>query len=163
MTHGLCSRPVTGPMVLACLIAFFGVVFAVNAVMIRAATSTFGGVETGSSYQAGMAYARESSDARAQDARAWQVKADVRSVEHKTLITIEARDAQGRPLTGLEASATLHHPTDARADHPMALSERSPGFFGGATTATAGQWDMRIELTRNGERLFRSRNRVVLK
>src|SRR4051812_30309932 len=127
MTHGLCSRPVTGRMVLACLIAFFGVVFAVNAVMIRAATSTFSGVETDTSYQAGLAYARESDAARAQDARAWQVKADVHIIEHKTLILIDVRDAEGRPLTGLEASATLHHPTDARADHPVALSERSPG------------------------------------
>jgi nitrogen fixation protein FixH len=150
-------------MVLACLIAFFGVVFAVNAVMIRAATSTFGGVETASSFQAGQAFARESGAARAQDARAWQVKADVRIIEQKTLITIDARDAEGRPVTGLVASATLHHPTDARGDHPVALGERSPGHFDGATIAAPGQWDVRIELARGGERLFRSRNRVVLK
>ena len=46
--------------------------------MIRAAISTFGGVETGSSYQAGLAFEREIAAARAQDALHWQVKANVR-------------------------------------------------------------------------------------
>ena len=51
-------REVTGRMVLVCLVAFFAVVAGVNAVMIRAAVSTFGGVETESAYQAGLAFAR---------------------------------------------------------------------------------------------------------
>jgi nitrogen fixation protein FixH len=41
-------------MVLAMLIGFFGLVIAVNLVMVRAALSTFGGVDTPSSYQAGL-------------------------------------------------------------------------------------------------------------
>ena len=47
-TTGQGGRPkeVTGRMVLACLLAFFAVVAGVNALMIRAAVSTFGGVET---------------------------------------------------------------------------------------------------------------------
>ena len=44
---------------LVCLVAFFGVVAAVNAVHDPAAVSTFGGVETESSYQAGLAFSRE--------------------------------------------------------------------------------------------------------
>ena len=39
-------RELTGRMVLICLVAFFAIVAGVNAVMIRAAVSTFGGVET---------------------------------------------------------------------------------------------------------------------
>jgi nitrogen fixation protein FixH len=42
-------RKLTGRHVLLGLVAFFGVVFAVNAVLVRAAISTFGGVETVSS------------------------------------------------------------------------------------------------------------------
>src|SRR4051794_24048366 len=44
------SREVTGRMVLVGLVAFFAAVAGVNAVMIWAAVSTFGGVETESSY-----------------------------------------------------------------------------------------------------------------
>ena len=46
----------TGKHVLLCLLGFFGVVFAVNAVLVKAATSTFGGVETSSSYKAGLMF-----------------------------------------------------------------------------------------------------------
>ena len=40
------SRQLTGRMVLICLVGFFVVVAGVNAIMIAAAISTFGGVET---------------------------------------------------------------------------------------------------------------------
>ena len=62
----VCQRPLTGRTVLICLIAFFAVVAIVNGIMIRAAISTFGGVETGSAYQAGPGIqARHRSRARA--------------------------------------------------------------------------------------------------
>ena len=40
------QKPLTGRSVLFMLIAFFGLVIAVNIVMVRAAISTFGGVDT---------------------------------------------------------------------------------------------------------------------
>jgi nitrogen fixation protein FixH len=52
-------KEVTGRMVLLCLIGFFFVVVGINAVMVRVAVSTFGGVETDSSYKAGLAFAKE--------------------------------------------------------------------------------------------------------
>ena len=54
------TRELTGKHVLFCLVGFFAVVFAVNAVMMRAATSTFGGVETASSYKAGLMFEQDS-------------------------------------------------------------------------------------------------------
>src|SRR5262245_30122302 len=66
---------VTGRMVLAALLGFFGLVAGVNAAMIYAAVSTFGGVETESSYRAGLAFAREAATVAAQDARHWSVTA----------------------------------------------------------------------------------------
>ena len=156
-------RPVTGRMVLFCLIGFFAVVAGVNAIMIRAAVSTFSGVETASAYQAGQSFEREADAARAQNQRHWQVRADVRAADGKTLVEIDARDGSGRPLSGLEATAQLHHPTDRRADQTMALREDASGHFRGATGAVIGQWDVVIELSRDGERMFRSRNRVMLR
>ena len=155
-------RPLTGRMVLLCLVAFFAVVLLANGILIRAAVSTFGGLETASAYQAGQAFARETDAARAQDARQWQVKANVRLADGEAVVEIEARDAAGTPLAGLEASAAMHHPASRRSDHAVALSEGASGRFRGSAPATAGQWDVLIELSRGGERLFRSRNRVVL-
>jgi nitrogen fixation protein FixH len=157
-----CPRQLTGRFVLVCLIAFFAVISLANGIMIRAAVTTFGGVETASSYQAGLAYARESAAARAQDALHWQVKAAVQPAAGKTLIDIDARDAEGRPLSGLRATALLSHPTDRRADQAVALNQDASGRFRGSAERIVGQWDLIIELSRGAERVFRSRNRVVL-
>ena len=160
---GCRAKEVTGRTVLAWLVAFFAIVAAVNVVMIRAAVSTYGGLETESSYQAGLAFARETADARAQDALHWRVDARLSPVRDGAAdLVIDARDAQGRPLAGLAATARLVHPADARDDHVVALRWTSPGEFRGVTLAAAGQWDLVIELARDDKRVFRSRNRVML-
>ena len=84
--------------------------------MIRAAISTFGGVETGSAFQAGQAFKHDIEAARAQQSRHWQVKANVRRADGGTVVQIDARDEDGHPLAGLEAVASLHRPTDRRGD-----------------------------------------------
>jgi len=160
MTH---PRPLTGRAALLCLIGFFGVVALANAIMIRAAVSTFGGVETSSSYQAGLKFERELASAHAQDELHWQVKANVRPVADATVVEIDARDAFGRPLAGLDANVILHHPTDARADQAVAVHEETAGHFRGTAARFAGQRELMIELSRGGERLFRSQNRIVLR
>ncbi len=160
---GCRPKEVTGRTVLVWLVAFFAIVAGVNGVMIRAAVSTFGGLETESSYQAGLVFAREAADARAQDARHWRVDARLSAVRNgATDLVIDARDADGRPLAGLAAAARLVHPTDQRDDPAVALAETQPGEFRGVAPAAAGQWDLVIELARDGNRVFRSKNRVML-
>ena len=160
---GCRAKEVTGRTVLVWLVAFFATVAAVNAVMIRAAVSTFGGLETESSYQAGLAFARETADARAQDALHWRVDAKLTPVRDGAAeIVIAARDPAGRPLHGLAATARLVHPADKRDDRIMSLRQTGPGEFRGLTPASAGQWDLVIELARDGTRVFRSKNRILL-
>jgi nitrogen fixation protein FixH len=160
---GCRAKEVTGWTVLVCLVAFFGVVFAVNAVMIRVAVSSFGGLETESSYQAGLDFEREAAQARAQAALRWQVGAQLASLrDGATRLTVVARDAHGQPLEGLTATARLVRPTDQQDDRAIALTQTRPGEFGGGTAALAGQWDLVLELKRDGARVFRSKNRVIL-
>jgi nitrogen fixation protein FixH len=156
-------REATGRTVLVSLIAFFLAVAGVNAVMIKAAVSTFGGVETESAYQAGLAFAKETAAVAAQDALHWQVKAKVSERAGATLVEVVASDAADHPLSGLEASARLVHPTDRRADRVIDLSEDAPGRFRGHGEPVVGQWALVIELSRDGTRMFRSRNRVFLR
>jgi len=132
--------------------------------MVRAAVSTFGGVETESSYKAGLAFAGDVQAARAQDARHWKVRAHVSPVKDGTsAVDVSVRDAADRPVTGLEAIVKLEHPTDRRLDHILAMREDAPGHFHGATGVTAGQRELVIDLMRGGERMFRSKNRIVLR
>jgi nitrogen fixation protein FixH len=162
--HTTRQRELTGRMVLLCLVAFFGVVGAANAVLVGAALSTFGGLETASSYQAGLSFAREVAAAQEQQARHWHVNAKLNSdAGGATQVELSARDASDRPLTGIAAAVSLTHPTYRRLDRSVAMQPAGPGLFRGTATAAPGQWDIVIELTRAGERLFRSKERVILR
>jgi nitrogen fixation protein FixH len=158
------ERKLTGGMVLAGLIAFFGVVFAVNGVLVHEALSTFSGLDTDSAYHAGQTFERDAAMAKAQDDRHWQVDAALLPTSAgATLIDVHAHDAAGAPLSGVDATITLQRPTDRRFDRIVAVRQDAPGHFrGSADNAPAGQWDLVIELTRAGEQQFRSVNRVVL-
>jgi nitrogen fixation protein FixH len=157
------QREITGRMVLFCLVGFFAVVAGINALMTVLAVSTFGGVETESSYKAGLAFSRELSASRAQDARRWRVQATMTPQSERQRIELVTQDADGRPLIGISAVARLSHPTDRRADIAVDLREASPGRYIGTATPSDGQWDLIVELARDGERLFRSKNRMVIK
>ena len=158
------TRELTGRHVLFCLLGFFGVVFAVNAVMMKAATSTFGGVETSSSYKAGLMFEREISKAGQQDDLHWQVDGKIaRDKSGEAVLDISARDAKGLPLAGITAQARLAHPVDERLDHVIALDRSNAGRFHGAALAQAGQWELIIDLYRGEARVFRSRSRVTLR
>jgi nitrogen fixation protein FixH len=154
---------VTGRTVLIWLLSFFGAVFVVNGVMIKAATSTFGGVETTSSYKAGLMFKREIDAAEQQDARHWKIDGTLRrNRAGEAVLDIQARDAQGAPLTGLAAVAQLEHPADARLDHQIKLDRVGAGQFHGEAAAQRGQWELLVDLYRGETRVFRSRSRVTL-
>ena len=155
-------RELTGRMVLIWLIVFFGIVAAVNAIMMTAAISTLSGLDSDSPYEAGLAFDREIAASRAQQALHWQVDAKVETQDGRTRIGITVRGPDGAPLPGLGATASLAHPTDRRLDRELAVTQDRPGHFAGETEATLGQWDVVIELSRDGVRQFRSKNRVVL-
>jgi nitrogen fixation protein FixH len=157
-------RELTGRAVLAWLVAFFGVVFVVNGIMVRAATSTFGGVETSSSYKAGQMFEQEVARAGRQDARHWQIAGTLaRDKGGEAVLDLTARDETGAPLTGLSAKARLAHPADERLDRDIALARIGAGEFKGAADAQAGQWELIVDLYKGDDRVFRSRSKIVLK
>jgi nitrogen fixation protein FixH len=157
-------REITGRMVLFTLIGFFGVIFTVNAVLLQLAASTFGGLETESSYRAGLAYKNEIETAHIQDQRGWNVEAALkRQSDSDVLVEAIVHDANGQVPQRLVATARLAHPADTRRDQDLILNEENAGTFRGHADAAAGQWDLIIDFTRDGERLFRSKSRVTLR
>jgi nitrogen fixation protein FixH len=158
------ARELTGRMVLLWLVAFFGVVFAANGVLVRAAISTFGGVETTSPYQAGLQFEQDIAVAQRQDALHWQVSGKLtRNGAGLAVLDVVARDASGEPITGLSAKARLAHPADDRLDHAIPVGAVAGGAFHGQAAAQPGQWELIVDLFRDEQRLFRSRSRVTLK
>lgn len=156
-------REVTGRTVLIWLVCFFGAVFVVNGVMIKAATSTFGGVETTSSYKAGLMFKQELAAAEEQDARHWKIDGTLkRDGAGEAVLDFTARDAVGAPLAGLTADVRLVHPADARLDHEIKVGRIGAGQFHGEALVPRGQWELLVDLYRDATRVFRSRSRVTL-
>jgi len=157
-------RELTGRAVLMWFIAFFGVVFAINGIMVKAATSTFGGVETQSSYKAGLQFEHEAARARAQDDLHWRVEGHVaRNGAGDAALDVSVRDSSGKPVPGITAEARLAHPADERLDHDIVLTSAGLGAFHGDAQAQAGRWDLIVDFYRGGERVFRSRSEIVLR
>jgi nitrogen fixation protein FixH len=160
---GAGGREITGRKVFLCLVAFFAIVTGVNAVMMFAAITTFGGVETSSSYQAGLAFSREASSVEAQERLGWQVNVRTPAAAGTTTaVEIVARDRADAPLGNLQIDGRLSHPMDKRADRVLAWREIGPGLFRAEVEHAAGQWDLVVELSQDGSPRFRSRNRLTL-
>lgn len=163
MSQAQTSRSLTGRKVLLMLVAFFGVVAGVNIVMMRLAIQTLPGTEVDSAYTASLAYEKEIVAARDQDARHWKVDAHVERSGEGATLRVEARDKNGRPMAGLKFQGWFERPTDRRADLPVVLAEVGMGIYRGSAPAVAsGQWDVVLEGIAAGQRMFLSRNRVLL-
>jgi nitrogen fixation protein FixH len=156
----------TGRMVLVITVTFFALIFGVNGVMVYLAIGTFPGAVTGSSYKASQEYNKEIAAAAEQAKLGWKVS------EHATLeggaarITLEGTDANGAPLTGLAFTATLQHPVkqgEDRAGEMKPVVGTSGRFEAVISGVEAGQWELVIDGSRDGKRLYRSQNRVIFK
>ena len=96
MSRPLASpKPLTGRKVLFMLVAFFGVVIAVNVMMAKLAIQTLPGTEVDSAYSASLAYENEIAAAHDQNARNWKVDAHIqRGPDGGATLQVEARDQQ---------------------------------------------------------------------
>jgi nitrogen fixation protein FixH len=157
-------RPLTGGKVLFTLVAFFAVVIGVNMIMMRLAIQTLPGTDVDSAYTASLAYENEIAAAHDQNARNWKVDAQIqRSADGGATLRVEARDNDGKPMSGLKFQGRFERPTDRRADQPVALAEMGIGIYRGtAPLIAAGQWDLVLEGVAAGQRMFLSKNRVLL-
>ncbi|PVE22099.1 nitrogen fixation protein FixH [Microvirga sp. KLBC 81] len=160
-TAGRPPRVITGRTVLIYFITFFGIVFAMNFVMIRFAVSSFSGVETESSYKAGLTFKNDVAAAHSQDALHWAVDASIQRGDASRIL-ITARDAKAQALSGLTAEVRLAHPTDKRRDVVIEFVETTAGQFQSLTSLPEGSWDLVIGLKRSGETVFRSKSRISL-
>lgn len=154
----------TGRHVLFILVGAFAIVFAVNGYMIWRAVGSFPGVVTESSFRDSQRYNAEIAAAKAQADRGWRVEVKTdRASDGKTLISLQARDREGQPLTGVTFRALLEHPADRSRDHKIALSPvvgTSNRFEGRAEGVTAGKWGLLIEGDGTAGRLYLSQNTI---
>lgn len=163
-SRSLWPREITGRFVLVSLILFFLVVAGVNVVMMTLAIQTMPGTDVRNSYEASQRFNHDIAAARAQDARGWKAEATLRLSGEGAALAIDLRDEKGAPLPALDVSARLIHPATHALDHKATLRDAGAGRYAAEFAGVGeGAWDLVIEAARNGERLYASRNRVLLK
>lgn len=158
------TRELTGRAVLLCLIAFFGVIFAVNIYFAVAATKTYTGVVSQEPYRKGLAYNKRIAADERQAELKWNVDVDVGKEGHAKLV-FKAIDNQ--PVTNLKVTATIGRPTTDTEDRMLTFAETRPGQYEANGAALgAGGWVIAASAVpaagSEGEPLYRLRKRLWL-
>lgn len=153
--------PITGRHVLYGMLAFFGVIFAVNAVFVYYARTTWTGLETENAYQKGLSYNDNIRAAGSQHVLGWQVP-DIRLAAVGEVQAMFV-DRHKQPLNGLTVTAVVRRPVSSAFDQTVALTELGEGKYAGRLPPlSAGQWQVILH-ARRGMDEFRVEQRVILK
>jgi nitrogen fixation protein FixH len=138
------ARPFTGRHMAAIMVAFFGVVIAVNVYMARLASSTFTGVVVENSYVAGQHFNRWLGEARAEERLGWHASA-VRDADGHVRVTLAGTPA------GAAVRGDAWHPLGRAPDHELTFAPVAGGFRS-AAPIPAGRWRIRLEVSAGGRR-----------
>jgi nitrogen fixation protein FixH len=158
---------VRGWHVLASVVAFFAVVFAVNGYFLFAALSTYSGVVSVEPYVKGLHYNQRIAAQERQDELKWI--AELGTPVADAPLQLRLSDRVGNGIDGLAIAARLGRPATQSYDRQLTFLSRGNGLYEAAVGKLApGGWLLAIEATRRrrvtGEiDTFRLRRRLWLK
>lgn len=156
------GRELTGRHVLVVFVAFFGLVFGVNAYFVRVALSTHTGVVANEPYRKGLTYNERIVADERQSGLGW--KSDIALGTEGSPLAITLADATGIPVRGLSVSATVGRPATTGADVTLTLSETAPGTYSADLKGLAvGAYIANFEAGDGSRILYRARKRLWLK
>jgi nitrogen fixation protein FixH len=129
--------------VLLWLVAFFGVVIAVNVIFIVEAVQTFRGEDQQDPYLQGVDYNHTIARRELQAKLGWRATIDgERQRDGVAILTIILRRHDGTPVDGLRLAGTLRHPVDQNRDRVLVFAEQAPGRYESRIAhVSAGAWD----------------------
>lgn len=136
----------TGRRMAIVMIAFFGVIIAVNLTMATLATRTFGGTVVDNSYVASQNFNSWLREARDQAGLQWNEQTGL--------------DASGRlvsrlhspygPLRGATVEAQVSHPLGQAPERLIAMASEGEGQYRSAEALPGGRWIVRLSVRRDG-------------
>ena len=132
-------------------VAGFGVVIAVNSVLIWLAVGSFSGLYSDHARERGVHYNQVMAEQRSRDALGWSVVPSWQA--EGGVLGLKVSDAAGKPLPGAVASIELIRPAERRAPIDVALSDLGNGRFAGRVALPErGNWDADIVIEAGGHR-----------
>lgn len=144
MSSGSTKGRFTGRHMTIIIVAFFGVVIAVNLLMARLASSTFGGVTVENSYVASQQFNRWLDEADAQRELGWKA-AIARREDGRVSVTLT-----GVPEGPVSLEGTARHPVGREPDRALQFAASGDGQFVSTSALPEGRWRLRIAAQANG-------------
>jgi nitrogen fixation protein FixH len=151
------AHPFTGRHMLAVVLAFFGVVIAVNFVMAFAATGTFPGLVVENSYVASQEYNGLLAKARQQAEAGWRMD----MTAPRGVIDVRLAGHDGNAARGLSVTAFAARPSSTHDDRMIVLPATGDAYRA-AEALPAGQWEVDVEARRDGDIVFRELRRIFV-
>ncbi len=122
-------------------VAFFAVVFAVNAVFVTTALRTMPGVVTEHAYEQGLAYNKTLAAEKKQEKLGWHGKATLEG----GVLAFTLSDKAGKPISGASVRAEITRPVAAGHDQKAVLQEATGGLYQAKIELPLrGLWNVRI-------------------
>lgn len=138
------GRGFTGRHMTAILVAFFGVVMAVNFTMARYASTTFGGLVVENSYVASQEFNHWLAESETQDALGWDALTAWRP-DGRLLVTVSG------PGSAAAVAAIARHPLGRIPDQRLAFEPLGKGRFLSRETLPEGRWTLTLMVTSAGK------------
>lgn len=139
--------------VLLIMMAFFGVMFAVNGIFLYSAITSFPGEDVEKSYAQGLEYNSALEARRAQAELGWTIRAGLTGSDART-VAVEIEAADGEPVVRMDVQATLRRPVTDAEDIVLSLqADQAAGRYTAPLPhdLAPGQWDLIVRAVRESD------------
>jgi len=136
MPAAMTQKPFTGRKMLIWTLGFFGVIIAVNLVLLAFALRTHTGLVAPNSYVASQNFNRKAAEAHAQAARGWKTAAAYGG----GVLELTFAGPDGEPILNLRVEGGVGRPVSAAEDRHVVFSRAAPGVYRAATPLGPGEW-----------------------
>lgn len=133
------AKPFTGKHMLAIMVAFFGVIIAVNLVMVISSARTWTGLVVPNSYVEGQRFIARQADVARQKEAGWTVA----TTYEDGRIVFTALDGAGKPVALEAVSAFIRRPVGGHDDMSVPLLREGESYTG-TLALGPGMWDITI-------------------
>lgn len=152
------QRPFTGKHMLLVMVAFFGVIIAVNVTLAVFANGSWTGLVVKNSYVASQKFNQAIDAARAQDAMGWQ--AVLTASPEGLRVALSGRDKSG--ITGMNVQAKIGRPVAEAFDQIVQLSDMGAGIYTAGIDLAPGQWQAELVVSDMSGLLWRRQLRFEI-
>jgi nitrogen fixation protein FixH len=159
MSMASIEKEIRGGHVLAMLIAFFGVIFAVNFLLAYLANSTWSGLVVENGYVASQNFDKDLAKARAQEALGWNVGFSF----DKSSVKITFADAKGAKIDSLDLTGRLQRTVTDKEDQVLTFGWMGSGVYSAPARLAPGLWEVEIDGKGDGVADYHKIFRFVVK